>query len=164
MVSHKIANPLEARYWSTTPYQLGDKAVKYSARPCTTPPEPSIPAMAPDSYLRDAMTASLRSGGSCFELLVQLQTDARAMPIEDATIDWSDARSPFVKVATIRIPTQEFNAPAQITACENLTYTPWHSLESQRPLGGINRARKVAYRAMTIARHFRNGATVSEPR
>lgn len=163
MVSHKVANPLEARYWSTTPYLHGDKAVKYSARPCTTPPEPSIPSSAPDSYLREAMATSLSSGGACFELLAQVQTDPRAMPIEDATIEWSESRSPFVKVATIRIPSQQFDSPAQLTACENLTYTPWHALEAHRPLGGINRARKVAYRAMTMARHFRNGASVSEP-
>jgi len=163
MVSHKMANPLEARYWSTTPYLLGDKAVKWSARPCTTPPAPSIPSMAPDSYLRDAMAATLSNSSACFELLAQVQTDARAMPIEDATIEWAESRSSFVKVATIRIPSQQFTSPAQLTACENLTYTPWHALASQRPLGGINRARKVAYQAMTIARHFRNGAAVSEP-
>jgi hypothetical protein len=85
------------------------------------------------------------------------------MPIEDPTIEWSEAKSPFVKVATIQIPSQQFNSPDQVTACENLTYTPWHALASQRPLGGINRARKAAYRVMTIARHFRNGASVSEP-
>jgi hypothetical protein len=163
MVSHKIANPLESRYWTTTPYLLGDKAVKYSARPCTTPPEPSIPAMAPDSYLRDALTASLASSSACFELMAQVQTDPRTMPIEDPTVEWKEASSPFVKVATIQIPSQQFNSPDQVTACENLTYTPWHALASQRPLGGINRARKAAYRVMTIARHFRNGASVSEP-
>jgi len=163
MVSHKMANPLEARYWSTTPYLLGDRAVKYSARPCTTPPEPSIPANAPDSYLHDALAKSLRTGGACFELLAQVQTDPRAMPIEDPTIEWTEARSPFVKVATIQIPSQQFDSPAQVTACENLTYTPWHALASQRPLGGINRARKSAYRAMTMMRHGRNGAAVGEP-
>lgn len=164
MISHEVANPLDARYFSTTPYKLGAGAVKYSARPCGTPPEPTIPSNPSPTYLREALQSSLRSREACFEFLVQPQTDARAMPIEDPTVEWSEAKSPFVKVATLRIPAQTFDTTEQNAACENLTYTPWHSLEAHRPLGGINRARKAVYRAITVLRHGRNGAEVTEPR
>ena len=46
---------------------------------------------------------------------------------------------------------------------ENLSFTPWHALEDQRPLGGINRARKVAYEAISKYRHERNGVPRVEP-
>lgn len=164
MISHTVANPLDARYFSTTPYKLGTAAVKYSARPCTPSPEPMVPANPGPSYLREALQSALRSRDACFEFLVQPQTDARAMPIEDPTVEWSEAKSPFVKVATLRIPAQTFDTPEQNAACENLSYTPWHSLDAHRPLGGINRARKAVYRAISVLRHGRNGAEVSEPR
>jgi catalase len=31
--SKKVANPLLIQYWSTTPYQLGDRAIKYTIKP-----------------------------------------------------------------------------------------------------------------------------------
>ena len=40
--------------------------------------------------------------------------------------------------------------------CENLSFNPWHSLPAHRPLGGINRARKVVYPALSKLRHERN--------
>ena len=37
ILSTKVANPLDTRYWSTTPYRFGgDTAMKFSARPCGT--------------------------------------------------------------------------------------------------------------------------------
>ena len=164
MISHKVANPLDAQYFSTTPYKLGTAAVKYSARPCTAAPEPMVPANPGPNYLREALQNAVRTTDACFELMVQPQTDARAMPIEDPTVEWSEAKSPFVKVATLRIPAQTFDTAEQNAACENLSYTPWHSLEAHRPLGGINRARKVVYHAISVMRHGRNGAEASEPR
>ena len=57
------------------------------------------------------------------------------MPVENPTIAWDEAASPFRKVATIRIPAQTFDTPEQMTFCENLSYTPWHALpEHERVL------------------------------
>ena len=75
------------------------------------------------------------------------------MPVEDASIEWSEHSAPFRKVATIVIPPQTFDTPARMTFCENLSYTPWHSLPEHRPIGGINRARKVVYEAISKMRH-----------
>jgi hypothetical protein len=153
MVSHTTANPLEVRYWSTTPYLLGEQAVKYSARPCHAPASQVIPSGAGDDYLREALTGSLRTGSACFELLVQVQTDPRAMPIEDPSVEWSETTAPFHKVATLEIPSQQVDAPGRAQACEKLSYTPWHALTAHRPLGGINRARKAVYKAIATMRH-----------
>ena len=162
MVSHETPSPLEVRYFSTTPYLLGDNAVKYSARPCQT--GSTIPVSAPADYLRQALATYLGTRDACFEFMVQLQTDPKAMPIEDPTIEWKEDQSQFVKVATLTIARQQFDTSEQNTFCENLSFTPWHSLEVHRPLGGINRARRAVYRAITVLRHMRNGAAVSEPR
>ena len=71
------------------------------------------------------------------------------MPVEDASIVWDEAKSPPRKVATLRILVQHFDTPAVCEFDENLSFTPWHALETHRPLGGINRCRKRVYDAIS---------------
>ncbi|WP_353155090.1 catalase family protein [Herminiimonas fonticola] len=158
----KFANPLHIRYWSTTPYLFGETAVKYSVIPHVTHPDSIPPAPDPD-YLRLAMVRQLAQGEAVFDFCVQLQTDADSMPIEDPGKEWREAQSPFRKVATIRIPQQEFDSEAQRVFGENLSFTPWHSLPAHRPLGGINRARKIVYNVISTFRHERNRVPRQEP-
>jgi hypothetical protein len=156
------ANPLEIEYSSVVPFLLGDRAVKYKARPVLET-RARIPRRPSPNFLREAMQRQLATGGAVFDFLVQMQTDAYAMPIEDPSVVWDEALSPFRKVATIRIPTQRFDSPAQLETCENLSFTPWHSLPEHRPLGGLNRARKVVYQALSNLRHERNRVAPGEP-
>ena len=156
------ANPLQVRYWSTTPFLFGNAAVKYSAIPHVAVAD-TVPVNPDADFLRQAMVRQLGLGAAVFDFAVQLQTDADAMPIEDASVAWSEDASPFRKVATIRILQQEFDGEAQRVFGENLSFTPWHSLAVHRPLGGINRARKVVYRTISMFRHARNGVARKEP-
>jgi len=82
------------------------------------------------------------------------------MPIEDPTIDW---KSPYQKIATLKIPAQTFEYPEQVKFCENLSYTPWHSLPEHRPLGGINRPRKQVYELISRLRNRLNNVPHKEP-
>ena len=95
--------------------------------------------------------------------LIQFQTDADKMPIEDPHVVWSESLSPHLKVATIVIPVQEFDTPAQQEYGDNLSFNPWHSLPEHRPLGSINRGRRIIYETMSKFRHERNGAPRTEP-
>ena len=97
---------------------------------------------------------SLAEGEASFELRVQLQTDPVKMPIEDAMAEWSEHDSPYLRVATIRIPSQQFSDAEQSQACEAMRFDPWHALSAHRPLGGMNRARRAIYTAMA---DFRSG-------
>lgn len=158
----KVANPLQIRYWSTTPYLFGTQAVKYSAIPVGAATD-SLPDNPSNDFLREAMVRQLARGEAHFDFSVQLQTDAGQMPIEDPGQEWSEAASPFRKVASIKIFQQEFDSEAQRHFGENLSFTPWHSLPEHRPLGGVNRARKVIYRAISMFRHTQNGTARQEP-
>ena len=158
----KFANPLQIRYFSTTPYLFGTSAVKYSALPHIDAPD-TIPRDPADDYLRLAMIKQLKSGAAKFDFAVQFQTDAEAMPIEDPGVEWKESMSPFRKVATIRILQQEFDSGKHKEFGENLSFSPWHALPEHRPLGGINRARKVVYRAISTFRHEYNHAVRKEP-
>lgn len=165
----RVANPLYQRYFSMTPYTLGSRYVKYSAEPisCRTGSvlHDAVGRTLPRdrNYLRTAMAATLAHGPSCFRFMVQPQVDARTMPVEDATVLWDERRSPFQTVATITIPRQRFNSPAQMRFCENLSYTPWHALPAHRPAGNINRIRRVVYDAISSLRHRLNGIVRREP-
>ncbi|HEX8235240.1 MAG TPA: catalase family protein [Abditibacteriaceae bacterium] len=158
----RVFNPLEIRYWSQTPYLLGPHAVKYSAKSHSAPTDQSPISSGPD-FLQEAMARHLQTQEAVFDFLVQLQTDPMKMPVEDATIVWDEARSPFVKVATIRIPPQSFDSPAQRDFAENLSFTPWHALPEHRPLGNTNRVRRVVYDSISRVRHKKNQVPREEP-
>ncbi len=158
----KIPNMLSIRYWSTTPYQLGDKAVKYSIKPCNAP-NSNMPDTTDENYLRKEMSKQLQSGEACFDFMVQLQGDPKEYPVEDPSYEWNESVSPFVKVAEIKISSQKFDSEKQMNYCENLSFNPWHTLPEHKPLGGINRVRKVVYEGISAYRHEKNGVPEKEP-
>jgi catalase len=158
---HRSEDVLATRYWSQVPYRLGPHTVKYSTRPLD-PPVHTVPDTDPD-FLRHRMVAHLRERTARFEFLIQRREKPDAMPVEDATIEWPESQSPFVRVATIEIAPQEFDTPAQRAYAEQLSFTPWHALPVHEPLGNVNRARRAVYEAVSAHRHARNGARVEEP-
>jgi hypothetical protein len=159
ITGHPVRSPFEERYFSMVPYALGDRAVKFSARPCADASTP-VPASGDDA-LRTMMVDKLAREPVCFDFQVQLQGDPHDMPVEDPTIEWSEAASPFRTVARIEIPAQDFTGNDEL--CQNLSFTPWHALPAHRPLGGINRVRKAAYTAISRWRHDENHVERKEP-
>lgn len=148
-------SPLDIRYWSTTPYLFGKGvAVKYSLRPTSKHRSPA-PGMRGDDYLSDAMQAHLSRHVASFDFCVQLRKGD--MPIEDAAVRWSERRSPFVKVATLHIPTQKFRTPEREALAEALVFSPGHALPAHKPLGGLNRARIRIYKSLSAFRLRRDG-------
>lgn len=162
---NKISNPLQTRYWSMVPYQLGlgdhRQAVKYSARACSTIVSP-IPARPNRDFLREALRTSLQESDACMEFLVQPRTST-SMSVEDSMTEWKEYQAPFYKVATINIPKQVFDTPEQNKFCENLSFTPWHALVEHKPLGGINLMRKIIYEQISRVRHEMNSTERLEP-
>ena len=151
-----VASPLEIRYWSGAPFWLGPAsgaqghAVKYSAVPrqpdrLTAPERPGDLA---DDYLTQALVSGLQTQEAVFDFKVQLQTDPEAMPVEDVSVEWKEDDSEPVTVATLRIPPQAVDASSALAAqVESMSFNPWHALAEHRPMGGMNRLRKVVYRA-----------------
>lgn len=161
----QVSNPLTVRYWSSVPYQLGSGderiAVKFSARPCNKPDE-ELPEEPHNDFLRHEMKETLSAGSACMEFLVQPRT-SKTMSVEDSRTEWLEERAPFYKVATITIPEQIFDTPEQNKFCENLSFTPWHALAEHRPLGSVNRLRKVIYAHISRTRREANGVANVEP-
>ncbi len=145
--SRKHLSPLDIRYWSTVPFKLGensDQVVKYSVIPCSD--YQTIQAVEPGEHqLRAALKAHLQQGPARFHFAVQLQTDPVSMPIEDASLVWDEAVSPFQPLATITIEQQDFDDPASWAACEKSSFNPWQCLAAHEPLGRMNLVRRLIY-------------------
>lgn len=156
-----ISHPLQARYWSAVPYQLGSgsarQAVKYCVRACSAAVDP-LPSQPSPDFLRERLRATLQEGDACLEFLVQLRTSAD-MSVEDSMTEWQERDAPFLQVATLHIPRQTFDTPEQDALCEALSFNPWHPLPEHRPLGVTNRMRKVIYEQ--ISRLRRDGKASS---
>ena len=160
------SSPFEAPYFSCVPYLLGeDQAMQYSMWPRSTrrTPIPRLPLRPPDDYLRNAMVASLAQEDVEFDIRLQLQTDPHLMPIENNAVLWPEKLSPRKSVATLRIPRQTFNSPAQLDFAKRLSYNPWHCIPEHRPLGNQSRARRRMYDTLSKLRHTMNAVPLYEP-
>lgn len=168
----KVPSPISTTYSSMLPFKFGEHYIKYSAKPCDPHRtgcelwQRDMPADPGPYYLREALVRDLRprtDDQGCpkravtFQLRVQLQKPGANMPIEDASIEWQERLSPYLPVAEIDIYAQRFDSPEQNEFCENLAFTPWDALPEHQPVGGLNRARKVVYDAISELRHELNG-------
>ena len=156
-------SPFEVSYWSCVPFLLGEgQAMKYSVRPCSDR-KTKIPWNPPDDWLRQSMAQTLSQTDVELDFLIQLQTDFKRMPIEDASIEWPERLSPFVPVAKITIPKQDFTSPAQTVFARQLAINPWHCIAEHRPLGNQNRARYMIYSELSRLRQAMNREPHIEP-
>ena len=156
-------------FWSQTPFRFGD----YIAKIRLTPVSEELKALkdkplkingVPDA-LRGACLDVFGATGGLWDLQVQLRTDAKAMPIEDASKEWSDEQSPFRTVARIKVTPQTAWSEARSHVVDGgYSFSVWHGLAAHRPLGGVNRTRQASYKAAAAFRGEHNGQSVSEPR
>jgi hypothetical protein len=160
------SSPFEAPYFSCVPYLLGEgQAMQYSVWPKTQRRTriPRLPFRPPDDYLRDSMVAALNSGDVELDIRLQLQRDSHLMPLENNAVLWPEKLSPRISAATLRIPRQKFDSPAQLDFAKKLSYNPWHCIAEHRPLGNQNRARRRMYWTLATLRHNLNATPHYEP-
>ena len=160
------SSPFEAPYFSCVPYLLGEgQAMQYSVWPKSKRRTriPRLPLRPPDDYLRNAMVAALTAGDVELDIRLQRQTDPHLMPIENNAVLWPEKLSPRVSVATLRLPRQKFDSPAQMEFAKRLSYNPWHTIAEHRPLGNQSRARRRMYLELSKLRHSMNDVPHYEP-
>ncbi len=160
-----VPTVLGTPYWSGIPFRFGEgRYVKYKLEPETVPPgNGQAPDYDDPFYLRADLHERMANGEARFRFMVQLRTDDATMPLDEATVRWSEVASPPVHVATLILPQQDLSTRGQGAYGENLAFNPWHSLPENEPVGSIAEARKVAYRASAKARRDVNGVPLGEP-
>ena len=163
---HPVVHPASEEYYSQVPFRYGEYVAKLGLFPVSAglqalkaqPFDPKTP-----DALREAMNTFFRNNPAEFELRVQLNTGLDDMPVEDAQAEWPETESQYQTVARLVIPVQTAWDPAKDGYFEDLSFSPAHALAAHRPLGGINRARLVAYKALAERRLNDNGKQAETP-
>lgn len=163
ITSKQVANPLLIQYWSATPFQLGSQAIKFSVKPHQQDTPGATPIS--DTYLREAVVKYLTQEGkdATFDFLVQLYINEEKTPIENPMQEWKEEDSPYIKLATIKIPAQKFDFEERKRLDEGLSFMAWHTLPEHEPLGSVNLARKKVYQEIVKARRKYAQHRIEEP-
>jgi len=158
---------LSTQFHSMSAYRLGTAHfMKFSAKPVACAADRDVPSGWSGfgaNTLHESLAENLKSGKACFDFMVQLQAPEKHMPVEDLTIEWKESDSPFITVARIEIGKQDIEKTVSSDFCENLSFSPWHSLPEHEPVGGLNRIRKAVYQNIARYRRCTNGKFFGEP-
>jgi hypothetical protein len=154
---------LTTTYWAILPFRMGaSRIVKYRLEPETA--AENVPNALPD-YLATDLTNRLMQRDYRFRLMVQPRTDPARMPLDKATVEWPEAASPYVQVATLVLPRQDVHARGQTEYGQNLSFNIWRVPEENAPVAesSIAAVRKVVYAASADTRHKANGEPLADP-
>jgi hypothetical protein len=114
------------------------------------------------NFLTDTIKRTLSSKEVAFKFLVQPRT-SDALSVEDTMTEWKPEDAPFHEVGILRIPQQEFDTAEMRRMGESISFNVWHSLPEHKPLGAVNRMRKVVYERISRVRNEMNSVKRQEP-
>jgi hypothetical protein len=141
---------LGEEFYSAVPFLYGPYMAKFGLVPVS----PELKALSGQLLhagsnriaIREAVTAFFAINSAKWELRAQLCTDIEKMPLEDASVEWPEALSPYVTVATVIMhPQPAWNEELAKAIDDGMSFSPWHCLAAHKPLGSINRARQSVY-------------------
>jgi hypothetical protein len=147
-VSKPVPSLCTEQFWSRAPYKMGPYAVKLTLVPVLRSTE-SGPGSSPN-YLGDDLVNRLKQGEVVYQLKVQLWLDENRTPIEDGSVEWKEVDSPPVTIAELILPRQDLTtraAESERQKVDLMQFNPWNTTDDFRPLGSLNRARKLVYRS-----------------
>jgi hypothetical protein len=164
-----LTHILGETFYSQAPILYGDYIAKIAvapvARRLTALTGQHLDMSGKPNALRQAVEEFFDLNDAEWEIRVQLCTDLKTMPIEDASVVWPEDQSPYVAVARITAPSQDaWSAEAVEAIDDGMAFSPWHGLAAHRPLGSIMRARRLTYASSAAFRATHNGCPLREPR
>jgi len=150
-------------YWSRTPFQIGDYAMKFMVQPSKTsdpggasrrwksPKEP-VEKWGGQDYLRrefENLLKQLQQEGKTlkFDFRIQLYQDEEKTPMENASKEWKESDAPFATLAELEIPYPDLEDDDRASLddeIEKMAFSPWNT-EDFKPLGTMNEARRLVY-------------------
>jgi catalase len=141
----------QEQYWSRGPILWGDAGpVQFRLTPLAPAAASTVIPRDSSDYLALELTERLEAAAVQFQLQVQMYRDEERTPIEDGSVRWKDEDSPPIPVALLTLNRQSLrtdearNTRRQVDA---LSFNPWNAPPEFRPLGNLNRARRVVYAA-----------------
>ena len=151
-IGQPVASLSNRRFYSALPIQCGPFAARFALTPVSAPD--GAVTSGPDR-LRGDLETRLRAGPIEYALELQFFVDEARTPIEDASVDWPEDISPYVRVGKLVLPKQDAwgeRGRSLAMRVESMSFDPWHALVEHKPLGNMMRARKHAYFASTKGR------------
>jgi len=164
----KPVNLLLSTYWTMGSVRHGDYIAKVRVAPAKEVADRvtrrALDLKSAEEVFRPALVAELQEHPYEFDIQVQLCADLEHMPVEDVTVVWPEALSPFVAVAKLRLPQQDIGNDDNLERMDATSMTAWRVTEPHRPLGNIMRVRREVYRQSSILRHKLNHQVRKEPK
>ena len=100
----------------------------------------------PYTQISDWLFDYFQGAPAKYEVKIQLGTSPAHHPTEDASIVWDEATAPYQTIGTVEFPVQDsFEQERRVFWEDHMALDPWMGLAAHRPLGSINRLRKVVY-------------------
>ncbi|PAW65094.1 MAG: hypothetical protein B9S36_00925 [Verrucomicrobiia bacterium Tous-C2TDCM] len=136
-------------FHSSTPYKLGEGAVKYELRPETV-----VRTVKRSRHVtfRNRLRESLESGSIAYGFYLRPKLSDRES-LEEADLPWT---TPCLRVGRLVFPPQDFSGNDAMG--ERLAFSPWNCLRDHEPLGSINAVRRSVYRE---AAELRGGSSAA---
>lgn len=153
-MQQKVISLATETFYSRAPLAIGISispetavAIKYRLRPVYKKPEQSTIIACTD--LRKQMETEISEKDIIYYLEAQRFADEQQTPIEDARVSWGDAASWF-PLAQVCIPKNSIN---MLDTVNKIAFNPWNmNAENFKPLGSMNRSRKLVYAASSRMR------------
>ncbi|HEX2280629.1 MAG TPA: peroxidase family protein, partial [Thermomicrobiales bacterium] len=150
--ARKVDSLVTEQYSSRAAFTIGPYAVKLRLQPVSSPQRVSD---GPDGasggdFLREDLVARLKRSDVVWDLQIQRYRDEHRTPIEDGTVLWDEKVSPAETMGQLVIPRQDLTtaeARGRAEDVDRLEFNPWNALPEHRPLGSLNRARRIVYPA-----------------
>lgn len=159
----KVESPLALNYGSAVPYKNGNNVMRIFVRPAAGEQFVKVDSNRPN-YLGEILEQTLAARSFKYDVFVQFNQDLENNPVENPLLAWDQQTSPLYKAGQLTIMQQEnLRRPEMNQFCENLSFNPWNSTPELRPLGQINRIRKITYETVSKFRHQQNGKPQIEP-
>ena len=149
--------------YSQSAYRWGPFVCKYAIFPTTKVPDKSIEDTSNPEQHSQWLLEWFRSNEMTYDLRVQLCEDLKQQPVEDASQKWGENKYPFRTVGKIVFPPQDsFDAARRAFWDDHMKLNVWMGLDEHRPLGSVNRLRKVLYQESAKHRGQINATDVVE--
>lgn len=144
---------LSHSFYSQSAFRFGDFYGHMSLQPLHDSPAGKVSSSNPHNALKDWMLDYFKGQNARYAFKIQLGTSPEHHPTEDASVVWDEATAPYQTIGVLEFPRQNsFSQERRVFWEDQMKLNPWRGLEAHRPLGSINRLRRVVYEASTKKR------------
>ena len=149
-VKRPITSLTTESYFSRSGYAFGDLAARWQISPNSSA---SANVARGDHWLTEDLAVRLALADVIFDFQVQYFESEETTPIEDGSVEW---HTPLTTIAKVYIPKQDLlgdEGRAALELIEKREFNPWTTTVGFRPLGSLNRARRLVYKASQALRN-----------